>query len=250
MAILIEWVLQPLGLVTGALMLTLLSWCVNGAKPRIPFVLFCLSAAMLIAFSMPSISNALVWRVENARTNSSECISSPPPSMVVLGGGIDLYVPDNSPYEVLNSDSLIRTSRAPEFASANSHYYLLGGGNSERTLAKSMQQVLVAQGIHPDNITTENKSTSTHENAQALTTLLPPSDTPRINLLTSMLHVKRAAATFEKNGYTVCHIGVDTLYSVPKMPVSLLPYLAGLNKSTLVFHEWLALTVYRIKGYL
>jgi len=250
LTILIEWALQPLGLVTGALMLTLLCWCLYGARPRLPFAMFFLSTLMLVAFSMPSVSNALVWRFENARTNPAACATEPPAPIVVLGGGIDLYVPSDSPYEVLSSDSLIRTLRATEFAQADSHYYLLGGGNSERTLAGAMQQVLMAHNVAQSQITVETESSSTHENAQALVAILPPENTSRISLLTSMLHVRRAAATFEKNGYEVCHIGVDTVYSVPKPPVSLLPYLSGLNKSTLVLHEWIALTVYRIKGYL
>ena len=207
---------------------------------------------MLFAFSMPSIANALVLHLENARSNPTLCNKQANSALplVVLGGGIDLYVPDNSPYEILNSDTLIRTLRATEFADPNTQFYLLGGGNQERSLAVAMQQILISHGISQSNITTENQSKSTHENAKALTKLLPPSEAPIINLLTSKLHVHRAAATFEKQGYTVCHIGVDTLYSVPAPPVSLLPYLSGLNKSTLALHEWMALSVYRVKGYL
>lgn len=233
-----------------ALMLTLLSWCLTGARPRLPFGLFCTGVFTLIAFSMPSVSNSFVWRFENARLNPSQCETAAPSTLVVLGGGIDLYVPSNSPYEVLHSDSLIRTLRSTEFASANTQYYLLGGGNAERTLAESMRDVLVAHNVQASNITVETDSLSTKENAEAFAKIRPPGSAPRIHLLTSMLHVRRAAATFEKQGYVVCHIGVDTQYSVPKPPVSLLPYLSGLNKSTLVLHEWMGLIVYRIKGYM
>lgn len=195
------------------------------------------------------MANRLVLKLENARLNPASCSESHPAPLVVLGGGIDYYVPSDSPYEVLKPDSLIRILRAPEFASANTRYYLLGGGNDERKLAQLMKHVLMEKQVDSSKITTETSSTSTYENAQALRMILPPNQTPKITLLTSMLHVKRAAATFEKQGYTVCHIGVDTQYSIPKAPVSLLPYLSGLQKSTLALHEWIALLVYEIKGY-
>lgn len=204
---------------------------------------------MLVIFSMPSVSNALVWRIENARTNPAECQQLAPAHLVVLGGGIDLYVPSDSPYEQLNGDSLIRTLRAVEYATDNTQFYLLGGGNQERTVAQAMQQVLLAQNTQSEKITVETQSKSTHENALALKNILPPEQTPRIHLLTSQLHVARAAATFEKHGYQVCHIGVDTRYSIPKPPVSLLPYLSGLRKTTLAMHEWMALAVYKLKNY-
>jgi len=245
-----------MGLIACTMLLTLIVWCVAGAKPIVPFLLFCTSMLMLYVFSAPSIANALVANFEQSRQNSDECISTGSSArlsstpLVVLGGGIDLYVPDNSPYEVLNNDSLIRTLRATEFTNADTNIYLLGGGNSKRTLAENMRQVLTDLNVDTNNIIIETTSQSTHENAQAFASMLPPEQARTIRLLTSQLHVARAAATFEKHGYQVCHIGVDSLYSVPKPPVSFLPYLTGLTKSTFAFHEWLALTVYRIKGYL
>lgn len=198
---------------------------------------------------MPSFANYLVLTLESARDNPTSCeTESRALPIVVLGGGIDLYVPDNNAYEVLQPDTLIRTLRAPEYGQPESQYYLLGGGSTDRTLAAHMKRVLMQRGISENAITTETVSESTVENAQALNTLLAQGNT--IILLTSKLHVKRAAATFEKAGYTVCHAGVDSLYSIPKPPVSLLPYLSGLQKSSAALHEILAWHVYKIKGYL
>ena len=198
---------------------------------------------------MPSIANALVHQLENARHNPTFCNTQKDAPMVILGGGIDLYVTSNSPYEILNADSLVRTVRGMEFGTKNTYYYLLGGGENERTLAANMKKVLIDLSIDTHKITTETSSKSTIENANALKTLLPPTDNQTIVLATSLLHVKRAAATFEKAGYRVCHLNIDTLYSKPKPPVSLLPYLSGLTKSTRVCHEWIAWFVYRFKGY-
>jgi len=247
--IIFEWAIQPVGLISCSLILTLVNWCFAGAKPRSSFILFCFSSLLFYVFSIPAIANTVVWKLENARSNPAQCSIDNQAPLVVLGGGIDFYVPSNSAYEVLKHDTIVRTLRAPEYASDKTHYYLLGGGNNERVLAELMKQLLIEKQVDTDNIFIETSSKSTYENAQALRSLLSPSQAPTITLLTSMLHVKRAAATFEKQGYTVCHIGVDTQYSVPKAPVSLLPYLSGLQKSTLVLHEWIALFVYQINGY-
>lgn len=247
---LIDWALQPMGMIALALLMTLLSWLLSGAKPILPFFFFCTSCILFFTLSMPWVANTLVYRLENIRQNPAECQDQQTAPLVVLGGGIDLYVNSTNPYEVLNPDTLIRTLRAPTFASATTHYYLLGGGGEGRTLAQAMKSVLVQLNVDATNITTEPVSKSTFENAQALVKLLPPSDATKIQLLTSKLHVNRASATFEKAGYQVCHIGVDSQYSVPKLPVALLPYLSGLQKTTFALHEWMALTVYRIKGYL
>ena len=249
MNVLIEWALQPLGMVCSGLLLTLLTWLMTGAKPRLPFTLFSLSMLSLLVFAMPSFANALVIRLENARVNPAHCqLDAKNAPIVVLGGGIDLYVPSENPYEVLHTDTLIRTLRAPEFATSETHFYLLGGGNSKRNLATSMQQVLAQRNVAQNRISIESESKSTIENARALKAFVPPNTT--INIITSMLHVKRASATFEKAGYRVCHIGVDSLYSKPKPPVSLLPYLSGLRKTTLALHEILAWHVYKLKNYL
>ena len=248
MSTLLNWVLQPVGIIFSGLTLTLLLWLGSGARPRLPFSVFLLSSVAFLIFAMPSFANALVKRIETARENPAFCEkNSNEVPIVILGGGIDLYVPSDNPYETLQTDSLIRTLRAPEFATENTQYYLLGGGNERRSLAASMRQVLINRNVSENNIIIETVSQSTVDNAKALNALLPSNTT--INLLTSKLHIKRASATFEKAGYQVCHIGVDSLYSTPKPPVSLLPYLSGLQKSTLAFHELLAWQVYKIKGH-
>jgi len=65
-------------------------------------------------------------------------------------------------------------------------------------------------------------------------------------LITSALHTSRAAAVFEKQGFAVCHVATDTLYSPAVFPVSLMPYVSGFNKSTQALRELLAITAYKL----
>lgn len=246
----IDWLLQPLSIIAIMFVITLVTWIFAGAKPVVPFICFCLSLLVFLVSSMPATSNAFVHMIENDRQNPAFCIADLDAPMVVLGGGIDLHIDGDSPYEILNPDSLVRTLRATEFASADTQYYLMGGGGAGRTLADNMKSVLVDFGVPSENITLDGVSYSTYQNAVALTELLPNDDNPIIQLATSKLHNKRAAATFEKAGYRVCQVNVDTIYSEPVGFASLMPYLSGLQKNTVALHEWMAQVVYRYKGFL
>lgn len=250
MELLQDWLLQPVGFISLGLVLTLASWTAYGAKPRLPFCLLLLSTMSMLVLSMPEVANSMVARIENARTNPTLCTDASDAPIVVLGGDIDLYAPSQSPFEILGTDSLIRVLRAPEFASNTSQFFLVGGGSAERKIGPAMKSILMQLGIEAERIHVETVSRSTYENAQELAKLAGPDIMPVINLVTSALHTNRAAKTFEQAGYQVCHHGVDSLYSVPALPVSLLPYLSGLSKSTRALHEWLGTYVYRIKGYM
>lgn len=117
MNIFIDCALQPLRMIALTPLLTLVSCCFKGAKPLNPFMLFCISTLMLFIFSMPSVANAFVYRLKNARENQPACANQKNAPMVVLGGGIDLYVTSSSSYETLSPDSLlVRMLHSPEFA--------------------------------------------------------------------------------------------------------------------------------------
>ncbi len=249
LGILFDWAIQPVGLLALAMLVTLASWFVAGLRPRFTFILFLCTLAGFWAGSTPSLANALVLKLEHDRQNPAECATYEPTQIVVLGGGMDHYAVTNDPYELLNQDSILRTRRALAYQATGAHIFLLGGGVNSRSLATSMAELLHQAGVPPSQITAETKSRSTHENAKAFSDLVAAKPDQPITLITSALHISRAAATFEQDGFSVCHDAVDSLYSIPKPPVSLLPYLSGLNKSSAVFHEIIARVVYRLKGY-
>lgn len=247
---LVDWLLQPLGLFALLWSLSLLGWAAGGARPRLPFALGLAGFAVLWLASAPLVANALVHRVESARAVPPECAfaRARDDPLVVLGGGLDRYVDSDSPYEILDRDSLLRVSKAVEIAGDDARFYLIGGESHARKPSLLMAAILADRGVAPERIIVETGSESTADNARALVRLLPPEETPRITLVTSALHLPRAAASLERHGYTVCHAAADTLYSEAALPVSLLPYLAGLEKSTRAAHELLALVLYRLRS--
>jgi len=251
MWLLLDWALQPVGLMSLLLLSTLLSTLWKNPAHRLPIYMLLLATGIFWLFSAPIFANAAVYRLENWRQNPVLCDTHDDARpIVVLGGGLDPYVDSDSAYEILDRDSQLRVNRAIDVATPNAQIFLLGGGSPTRNLAQLMSTLLIDRAIDESRITTEHKSRSTLENAQALARLLPAELVPSISLVTSALHVPRAAAVFEHHGYVVCHVKSDTQYSAAVFPVSVLPYLAGLSKSTQAMRELLALAVYKLRGYI
>ncbi len=151
------------------------------------------------------------------------------------------WIPDSNPRQRLNQDSIERAIAASTFTGTNTVWYTQGAGANGYTLADDMAEILISNGVNDASIKRERNSQSTKENAQFLGEFLPADESPIIHLVTSALHVDRAAAFYNAEGYQVCHLqGVDSRYSIPAPPVSLLPYLSGLEKTTLAWREKLA----------
>lgn len=250
--LLIDWILQPVGLIACSLCFVLLLWAIfYKARPLPVFMAMLLVFGLFWALAIPGLSNHIVWRIENWRSNPVACESlSADVPVVVLSGGLDKYVLSDDPYQVLSRDSLLRVLRAREVAGDSSTFYITGGVSHKRQPAQMMASILRDQGIAAERIVIESDSDSTASSALAMESLLSPETAPQIQLVTSFMHIPRAASTFEKRGYEVCHVGTDTLFSPAVFPVSLLPYISGLRKSTHIIHELIALVVYKLRGWI
>ena len=250
--LLVDWILQPVGLITFSLCVVMMLWLLfYKARPLPVFMAMLLVFGLFWSLAIPGLSNHIVWRIENWRSNPVACESlSASVPVVVLSGGLDKYVLSDDPYQVLSRDSLLRVLRAREVAGDSSKFYITGGVSHERQPAQMMASILRDQGIDADRIVIESDSESTAKSAVAMEALLSPELEPQIQLVTSFMHIPRAAKVFEKRGYEVCHVGTDTLYSPAVFPVSLLPYISGLRKSTHIIHELIAMVVYKIRGWI
>lgn len=235
----VEWLLQPLSLVC-----LLFAFCALCAFIRGGFFLGLLnlvSFALLWALATPELANRWIHRLEATRDNPSFCTDALVQHIVVLGGGMNPWIPNSTARQRLNPDSVERSLAAAELGDSNSTWYTQGAGANGFTLADDMAEILISNGIDDDLIKRERTSRSTLENATHLNEFLPAADSPVIHLVTSALHVDRAAEFFDNEGYKVCHVqGVHSRYSIPAPPVSLLPYLSGLEKTTLAWREQLA----------
>ncbi len=236
---LINWFVQPLTL----LCLWLVVIAAIAARSGVCRVaaLNLLTLTLVWALATPELSNRWIQYLESTRENPASCDANNARPVVVLGGGMNPWIPNSSPRQRLNRDSLERAIAASQMGSAESHWYTLGAGANGHTLADDMAEILIENGVPDSAIVRERLSRTTQENANNFSRIVSPDDAPTIQLVTSALHVQRAAAIFTGAGYTVCHLpGVDSLYSVPAPPTSLLPYLNGLEKTTAAWREQLA----------
>lgn len=246
-----DWFLQPLSLAFVLLLVGQLWLWRQRPVPILAVASLLAGSCLLWIASAPLTANGFVGEIETPdhyRAGACELISNRSP-VVVLGAGLDAYVDSDNPYEVLDRDTLMRTLRATTLDSGSQTFYLLGGGQTSRKLSNFMAIIMTQQGVDSDRIITESESKSTLDNARHLTRLLPPSDAATIMLVTSALHANRASATFRTQGYSVCPVPVDPLYSVSAGWVGLMPHIDGLSKSTRAWREWLATRLYEWRGY-
>ena len=257
-ALVADWILQPVGIIAALWLLILLLWLfVYRARPWPVFALVLLAVGIFCVFASPGFSNHVIQRIENSRDNPSFCDveaggTAAAVPLIVLTGGLDKWVPSDDPYQILSRDSLLRALKAYDIAEAGADqdalFYITGGVSHERKPAELMAKVLMDRGIPASRIETESESRSTHASALATAARFSPETTPRLLLITSALHTARASAVFEKQGFEVCHVATDTLFSPAVFPVSLMPYLSGLTKSTLALRELMAITAYKLGG--
>lgn len=223
--------------------------------PQVPGVLRMYLGSILVLLwigSAPLTSNALARQLEKPAFASDACcevllgdrtLSAP---VVVLGADLNAYIESDNPYDVLSRDSLTRIQHAAALDTGNTHFYLMGGGQTSRKLSDFMARVLIDQGVENARIVRDRFSLSTVQNAQRLTELLTPDNDLPIILVTSSLHMNRAVSIFADRGFKSCPSAAGSLYSVSFGWVGLLPYIDGLKKTTLAWRELLATIKYRL----
>ena len=234
-----DWLTQPLSAICLLLALTTL-FALRGGGLKLAFFNL-ISCTLLWVLSTPELSNRWLLALESSRQNPSVCTEATVQHVVLLGGGMNPWIPNSTARQRLNLDSIERTTAAAQIGTADTRWYSQGAGANGFTLADDMASLLIEYGVDSAAIFRESTSTSTQENARNLSQILSPAGNTPIHLVTSALHVQRAADIFSREGYVVCHLpNIDSRYSVPAMPVSLLPYIGGLEKTTLAWREQLA----------
>lgn len=242
----IDWLAQPLTLLCFWLAaLALISMRYGVLRIAL---LNLLTLVLVWTLSSPEFANRWIKHLESTRENPNQCDAADVQHVVVLGGGMNPWIPNSAPRQRLNRDSIQRATAAAQIGGPDTRWYTLGAGANGYTLADDMADILLENGVLSDVIVREALSKSTQENATNFKQIVSPDDAQLIHLVTSALHVERAASIFTDHGYVVCHqLGVDSLYSVPAPPTSLLPFLGGLEKTTAAWREQLARLKLRIQ---
>jgi uncharacterized SAM-binding protein YcdF (DUF218 family) len=127
--------------------------------------------------------------------------------------------------------------------------------------ANDMAKILQVLGVPEEALWYETESRNTYENAFFTWRILAKKGIDRIVLVTSAMHMPRAVALFEKQGFEVVPAPAD--YNLtqsdwerlwqPNLTTQLfnaLPSVGNLNDTTLALKEYLGIWAYRLRGWL
>jgi uncharacterized SAM-binding protein YcdF (DUF218 family) len=127
--------------------------------------------------------------------------------------------------------------------------------------AEAMAELLALMGVPPSALWLEPLSRNTYENAVETKKLLDAEGIDRIILVTSALHMSRAAAIFAKQGYAIIPAPTDykvtaadwDYYWAPDPSIqlfNLLPSARSLDLTAQALKEYIGIAVYRVRGWL
>lgn len=160
----------------------------------------------------------------------------PRPVVVVLSGGIRST-------GRLNATTAARVRHAVDLMRAGRAETLVVSGGPRRrgrpSAAPAMRALAISLGVAPDRVLVEQRSSRTSENAREVAALL--GDVREVLLVTSALHMRRAALCFARHGIRA---GAAPVPPAPDED----PERASLVTQTL--HEYLGLAYYRALGWI
>ncbi|HYW47031.1 MAG TPA: YdcF family protein [Bryobacteraceae bacterium] len=219
------------------------------ARPKRFHRLAAVAALILFLWSwMPVawlLSGTLEWHYPVAQFPAGDA-----DAIVVLGGA-------ESPADASQPEALVQQNtylRCRHAAWLYKHWRAVpviaaGGPAPVEALADLMRHVLEAEGVPPDAIWTEARSSSTYENAVFTAQLLRGRGIRKVALVTEAYHMRRAEGCFRKQGLAVTAVpcsyrtlGVDFSWAV------LVPNAKMMTLNDDVLHEWIGLAVYKVAG--
>lgn len=159
-------------------------------------------------------------------------------AIVVLGGGL-----------LPRSDWAQPTTRAGKGLTLWREGYapllLVSGSDQAHALAEGY----MAAGVPERDLRVEGTSRNTHENARNSAALLAAAGATDIVLVTSAIHMRRAAASFRKEGMKVSPAPTPDAYRSLRLASRWLPRRDALSLSARCLREGLALWAYHLRGW-
>jgi uncharacterized SAM-binding protein YcdF (DUF218 family) len=237
----LDLLLAPL---TWALLLVVAAaWGVYRGKRRLALVSLCVATGVLLVFSSSWTSDALAgWLEAGATTTFRE--DETYDAVVVLGG---FTSSTSTPQAPEYNEAVERLLAGYDLLRRNRARYVLVTSDAQETQALANQ--LVDWGIDPARVVIEDHSRNTHENAVRSAAIIRERFWTRILLVTSALHMPRAAGCFRAAGLTFDTLAVDHLTPSRQPDESPGPRVEALTESTRVLREGFGRLVYRAMGY-
>ncbi len=250
----------PLGLACLLLLVAILFWRQRRFSRRLTIV----ALVILWLGSTSGTANALARSLERRYLPPEEVPQAE--VIVVLGGGTEAADSPRPTVEVnsagdrvLYAAHLYRQGAAPHLLLTGGEIDWQSGGGSSP--ADQMAAILIEIGIPQEALWLETESQNTYENALNSRAILEEKGINRILLVTSAMHLPRAVAVFEKQGFEVVPLPVDFTItdsvsgagrgaSLQSRVMAILPSAGNLSLTTNALKEYLGFLVYKLQGWL
>ncbi|MGV6851232.1 MAG: YdcF family protein [bacterium] len=251
MSKLLPLMVYPLGLAFSLVIVAILFW---RWVPRLARLMMLIAVIQLYVASTPWFAEMIAGSLE--AQNPPQKISSLPNAdiIVVLGGGINgIAKPRLSPELNDAADRLWYAAKL--YKAYKAQWVLLTGGQTPWSgvmspEAQSMSELIQQWGVAGRALKLEGKSRNTYENA-VNSRFLIPIENSHILLVTSAMHMPRAKAAFQKQGFIVTAATTDI--QVTQHPTTILDYLPSadaLALTTQAVKEHLGILYYRSQGWI
>lgn len=243
------WLAAPL---SWALVLAAIAVLLHGRRPRAARALGLAAAAIVVAFSLEPVANALQRACERGvrSTYRRDLVYD---AVIVLSGQVD-YGASRKSGETEFDAAADRVIRAMELMRAERARYVLLSGDTARPRkgdvpeADRLAAKLGQWGVPPDRILVDASSRNTRENAIQSARIAAARGLKRLLLVTSAMHVPRALGCFRAVGLDPDVLPVDHR-ATDGRGEPWLPRAASLSKSTFALHELVGRAVYWAAGY-
>jgi len=169
-------------------------------------------------------------------------------ALVVLSGGAYTPVPDR-PYTSPQTQTYERSRHTAWLYKNWKALPVLacGGGPYDEPLSLAMRKVLEAEGVPPDQIWLETRSSSTYENAVYGCEILRRHGISKIVLVDEARFLPRAVACFRKQGMTVVPAAFNFTHLYFEAD-DFLPASHAIQLNGETIHEYIGLLWYRLRG--
>jgi uncharacterized SAM-binding protein YcdF (DUF218 family) len=237
-----HFVLSPLTLGCVLFVVAALLWRKLARGLRTAVVVL---AIVLMAAASPMGANALVWVQEHRAFEP--CEGPAPTAIVALAGGMVARPRDLHDYTALGATSLRRLFGALALHAEHPDAQIVFVGISRWDFPESeiMANLAEAMGVPRAQMRSETHSLTTWQNA-TFTAALDPPVPRRIWLVTSALHMPRAAYAFRHAGFEVCTAPAYTLFIGPESPGWFVPQGSSEVKTEDALHEIVGEIGYRL----
>ncbi len=205
---------------------------------------------LLVASSLPVISDGLVSAMENIPALSKEQLkNTDAKAIVILGGGSYLGAPEYGG-DTVSSASLERI-RYGAYIDKQNHLPILVTGGRVLDYVKTAEATLMAKVLENDFHTPvkwrEDQARNTWENAQYSHRMLAQEKINKIILVTHALHMPRAVMSFEAAGFEVIPAPLSFHSSGNHIRIfDLLPQAGAITSMHNMLHEIIGTFWYRL----